>query len=293
MGLDPERARTAFDSLHTQLSWHDRVAYAYRIAVHNIAEEITNVAIRHGVDLRDFTLLAYGAAGPMLLPAALEQLQVRRVVIPPHPGLFSALGLLASDLVYYDSQSAYMVLTPDAAPRIEEIFEAMEGRLRGRVPAGSDNVTARRSFDGRLLGQSWETPLVEVPDGPITEATVQQMIERFHDEYERRYGNRFAMVPVQGVTYRVQLVVPVDKVSYSSADGNTSPADPRPTRTCQVHYLESEPFDAPEYERETLTPGMHLSGPAIIREGLSTTFVPAGLRAQIGRLGEISIEAAG
>ncbi len=75
-------------------------------------------------------------------------------------------------------------------------------------------VTLRRSFDGRLLGQSWETPLVEVPEGPITEATVQQMIDRFHDEYERRYGNRFPVVPVQGVTYRVELVVPVDKVSY-------------------------------------------------------------------------------
>ncbi|HJS94926.1 MAG TPA: hydantoinase/oxoprolinase family protein [Solirubrobacteraceae bacterium] len=292
MRLDADRARAAFESLDTPLSLHDRVAYAYRIAVHNVAEEVTNVAIRHGVDLRDFTLLAYGAAGPMLLPAALEQLQVRRVVIPPHPGLFSALGLLATDLVYYDSQSAYMVLTPDAAPRIEEIFKAMEDKLRSRVPADSDGVTLRRSFDGRLLGQSWETPLVEVPDGAITEAAVQQMIERFHEEYERRYGNRFAVVPVQGVTYRVQLVVPVDKVSYSPADGKAPPADPRPIRTRQMHYLESEPFDAPEYERETLAPGMELNGPAIIREGLSTTFLNAGQRAQMGRLGEISIEVA-
>jgi N-methylhydantoinase A len=294
MRLDREPARTAFESLSTPLSLHDRVAYAYRIAVHNIAEEVTNVAIRHGVDLRDFTLLAYGAAGPMLLPAALEQLQVRRVVIPPHPGLFSALGLLATDLVYYDSQSAYMVLTPEAAPRISEIFEAMEDKLRARVSADNDNVTMRRTFDGRLLGQSWETPLVGVPDGPITEATVYQMIERFHDEYERRYGNRFPVVPVQGVTYRVQLVVPVDKVNYDRlqvADTVATPADPRPSRTLKLRYLEAEPFDAPEYEREALAPGMHLSGPAIIREGLSTTFLVGGQRAEVGRLGEISIEA--
>src|SRR5947209_3191924 len=97
MRLDPAKALTAFESLDTPLSLPERVAYAYRIAVHNVAEEVTDVAIRHGVDLRDFTLLAYGAAGPMLLPAALEQLHVKRVVIPPHPGLFSALGLLASD----------------------------------------------------------------------------------------------------------------------------------------------------------------------------------------------------
>ncbi len=294
MRLDPERARTAFQSLRTRLSLDDRVAYAYRIAVHNIAEEVTNVAIRHGVDLRDFTLLAYGAAGPMLLPAALEQLQVRRVVIPPHPGLFSALGLLATDLVYYDSQSAYMVLTPDAAPRVSAIFDTMERKLRSRVRSGAEEVMMRRSFDGRLLGQSWETPLVEVPQGPITEATVQRMIDLFHDEYERRYGNRFPVMPVQGVTYRVQLVVPVDKLSYeplpSAHDDAGPPGDPRPTRTLKVHHLEAEPFDALEYARETLTPGMRLTGPAIIREGLSTTFLCPGQLALVGRLGEISIE---
>ena len=310
MRLDEERARMAFASLDTPLSLHDRVAYAYRIAVHNIAEEVANVAIRHGADLRDFTLLAYGAAGPMLLPAALEQLQAKRVVIPPHPGLFSALGLLATDLVYYDSQSAYMVLTHEAAPRIANIFETMEEKLRGRVQAAADaDVTVRRSFDGRLLGQSWETPLVEVPAGPITAATVQQMVDRFHDEYERRYGNRFPVVPVQGVTYRVQLVVPVDKVEYDGLGagdpgGGVTPAEPqraelqraelqpRPQRTLELRYLEDEPVQALEYEREGLAVGTLLAGPAIIREGLSTTFICAGQRAEVGRLGEISIEAA-
>jgi N-methylhydantoinase A len=102
-------------------------------------------------------------------------------------------------------------------------------------------------------------------------------------------------VPVQGVTYRVQLVVPVDKVNYdglhAGAGGTTTPEEPRPTRTLKLRYLEDEAFDAPEYERETLAPGMQLRGPAIIREGLSTTFLTSGQRAEIGRLGEISIEA--
>ena len=104
----------------------------------------------------------------------------------------------------------------------------MERKLREPHPADGDGVTVRRSFDGRLLGQSWETPFVEVPEGPITEATVQQMIERFHDEYERRYGNRFPVVPVQGVTYRVQLVVPVDKVELRPAAAERPTARSRP-----------------------------------------------------------------
>ena len=116
--LDSDLARRAFESLDTPLRLDQRIAFAFRIAVANIAEEVLNVAIRHGVDPRDFTLVAYGAAGPMLLPAALELLRVKRLVVPPHPGLFSALGLLSTDLVYYDSRSAYVVLSPETAPMI-------------------------------------------------------------------------------------------------------------------------------------------------------------------------------
>ena len=299
MRLDPSLARASFERLDTPLSLGERISYAFRIAVNNIAEEVTNVAIRHGVDLRDFTLLAYGAAGPMLLPAALEQLHCRRVVIPPYPGLFSALGLLATDLVYYESQSAYMILTPEAAPEIARMFAAMESKLRARLPdAGAAGVSIRRTFDGRLLGQSWETPLVDVPDGAVDPDGVATMIANFHDAYERRYGNRFPAMPVQGVTYRVQLVVPIDKLEYgelapAAAALAASPAPaptPTPTRRVELHHLGPEPILAPEYERETLLPGTRLDGPAIIREGLSTTFVCPGQVATIGRLGEIAIE---
>ncbi len=289
MRLDASRAREAFAALDSPLPVGDRIAYAYRIAVQNIAEEITNVAIRHGVDLRDFTLLAYGAAGPMLLPAALAELHARRVLIPPHPGLFSALGLLATDLVYYESRSAYMLLTPDSAPRIAEMFEGMEASLRDRIPAGVDDVVIRRTFDGRLLGQSWETPLIDLPEGPVGADTVPAMIERFHDAYERRYGNRFPIMPVQGVTYRVQLIVPIDKVQYERVP-EAAGARPQPTRTVQLRHLEPEPFEAPEYDRAALAAGARITGPAVIREGLSTTFVCRGQRATIGRLGEIAIE---
>ena len=189
MRLDVELARKAFEALPTPLGFADRVGYAFRIAVANIAEEVTNVAVRHGVDPRDFSLVAYGAAGPMLLPAALDLLQARRVIVPPHPGLFSALGLLSTDLVFYSSRSSYVMLSDAAAPAIAEVFDQMETQLRATIAADTP-VTVRRSFDGRLMGQSWETPFVELPDGPIDEAMIARMIELFHEQYERRYGNR-------------------------------------------------------------------------------------------------------
>jgi len=288
--LDLAAAHRAFESLDTLLSFEQRVAFAYRIAVANIAEEVLNVAIRHGVDPRDFSVVAYGAAGPMLLPAALELLHARRIVVPPYPGLFSAIGLLSTDLVYYESRSAYVVLTPEAAPQLDSVFAEMEERLRERVGAGADGLTVRRTIDGRLLGQSWETPFVELPGGSITEATIPELVERFHAEYERRYGNRFPYMPVQGVTYRVQMVVPADKVEYAAQDGETVTAEPG--RVVPLRYLGADVVEAGEYQRETLPPGAHLVGPAVIREPLSTTLVCPGQVAEVGRFGELVIEEA-
>ena len=248
---------------------------------------MTNVVLRRGGDPRDFTLIAYGAAGPMLLPAALDLMHVRRVVVPPHPGNFSALGLLSTDLVYYDVRSAYVPLFPESAPQIERVFEEMEHRLRER--AGRDGE-ARRSFDGRLFGQSWETPFVQVPQGPID---IGDLVERFHETYERRYGNRFPYIPVQGVSYRVELRVPSEKVEFTppaverGSDSHTGSG-----RTIELRHFAADPLEGVEYERSSLPVGARLSGPAVIREGLATTFVVPGQTVEVGALGELVIEAA-
>jgi N-methylhydantoinase A len=287
MTLDAGLALAAFEQLDTLLSLRERVAFAYRIAVANIAEEITNVAVRHGVDPRDFSLVAYGAAGPMLLPAALELLNVRRVIVPPHPGLFSAIGLLSTDLVFSESKSAYRVLRPDVAGELDQIFTDLETRLRGDAHQ-ADGVTIRRSFDGRLLGQSWETPFIEVPDGPIDEASIEELIRRFHDEYGRRFGNRFEMVPVEGVTYRVQVVVPSDKVDHARVE--TVGPNAEPIGHTELRYLSDEPLECADCRRDQLPAGSKISGPAIIREDLATTLVGPRQQATVGTFGELVIE---
>ncbi|MGE5273616.1 MAG: hydantoinase/oxoprolinase family protein [Verrucomicrobiota bacterium] len=285
--LDEGLARKAFVSLDSPLALEQRIGFAFRIAAANIAEEVTNVVLRRGEDPRDFTLIAYGAAGPMLLPAALDLMHVRRVVVPPHPGNFSALGLLSTDLVYYDVRSAYVPLVPEAAPQIEAVFDEMERRLRGR--AGRDGEV-RRSFDGRLFGQSWETPFVQIPEGPID---VADLVERFHETYERRYGNRFPYIPVQGVSYRVELRVPSEKVDFGlPRGGSDSRSRSQSPRTIELRHFAGEPLEAAEYERSALPAGARLSGPAVIREGLATTFVVPGQTAEVGTFGELVIEAA-
>ncbi|MBV9606101.1 MAG: hypothetical protein JO027_13385, partial [Solirubrobacterales bacterium] len=288
MKLDPDLAIAAFERLDSPLDLERRITYAYRIGLNNVAEGLVDLAIARGVDPREFSLVAFGAAGPLILPAILDDVHARRVIVPPYPGLFSALGLLSTNLVYSDSQSAYMVLAPDAAPHIGGIFETMEKRLRARLPDGID-AELRRSFDGRLVGQSWDTPFVNVPDGPIDENVVTQMISDFHDVYEGRFGNRFDGFPVEGVTYRVQLIVESEKVQYPRIEPG-EPTEIAPRRTIDLPYMDEANRQVGEYERGDLKARNTVPGPAIIREPMSTTHVVAGQVATIGTYGEILIE---
>lgn len=285
--LDVKAAQEAFDGLESPLPVDQRVAFAWKVALNNIAEEVVNLAIRHGSDPRDFSLVAFGAAGPMLLAGVIELTGARRLIVPPHPGLFSALGLLSTDLVYADSQSRYLMLTPEHAPEIDDLLKRMEDSLRERVEPGSQ-MTVRRSFDGRLLGQTWETPFVDIPDGPVTAEAVHDLVQRFHDEYERRNGQCFRDVPLQGVTWRVQLVCNSTKFQWRDIDPQRAAPTVAGTRT--LRHIADRPIEANIYHRASLGCGARIDGPAIIQEPLSTILVAPAQRATVGRFGEIYIE---
>ncbi|GAA5161508.1 MULTISPECIES: hydantoinase/oxoprolinase family protein [Amycolatopsis] len=293
MKLDPELSRRAFEALDTKLSFEQRVSYAFNIGINNIAEGVTNIAIQHGVDPRDYSLVAYGAAGPMLLPAVLDLVHAAEVIVPPHPGLFSALGLVSSDLVYADSRSAYTLLTAEAAESVDKVYRSMEQRLTERLKESDrGRVTFVRSFDGRLAGQTWETPFIAVPDGEITAEGVERMVANFHEAYAERSGNKFEALPVQGVTYRVQAVVHADKVDYPVLPERRAGEKPVPTRTLTIRYLTGEDLAAAEYQRADLRAGDEIPGPAVIREPLSTTFLVPGQTAHVGTYGELRIRKA-
>lgn len=287
MKLNPDLARRAFENLDTPLPFENRIRYAYDIGLNNVAEGIFNIAIKHGIDPRDYSLMAFGAAGPLLLPALADLIHVKSVIVPPHPGLFSALGLLSADQAYSISQSAYTVLSTDTVANITEIFATMETKLRERMGPDS-NVSFMRSFDGQLVGQTWETPFVPVPGGPITEATIREMIENFHNAYAARNGNRFEAIPVQGVTYRLSAAIHTDKVTYSALPGRDE--EPlRPIGTSVLRYVGDAEELAQIYARDDLRVGDEIAGPAIVREALSTTYITHNQTGRVGSYGEIKI----
>jgi N-methylhydantoinase A len=288
MSLDPALSEQAFARLETNLDLGQRVAHAYRMGINNIAEGIVDLSVKHGIDPRTYSLVAFGAAGPMMLPALLEELRVERVIVPPHPGLFSALGLLSTDLVYGESRSAYRVLTAESAAEINAVYESMEQSVREQLNASNGEVQFARTIDARCVGQGWETPLVEVPSGEITPAAVEQIVANFHEEYQRLNGNRFDALPVQGVTYRVQATVPVDKVTYEPI-GSSNGSGPTEPEEITLRWIYGDEVKALAYERSSLRTGDVVEGPAVIREDLSTTQVCPGQVATVGTYGEIAI----
>ena len=287
MKLDVKLSRKAFENLVTPLSFEHRVRYAYDIGLNNIAEGIFNIAIKHGIDPRDYSLMAFGAAGPLVLPALADLVHVKSVIVPPHPGLFSALGLLSADQVYALSQSAYQILTPDSVDTIANMYAMMEEKLRARLGAYQD-VEVLRAFDAQLVGQTWETPFVPVPSGAITLATIEQMIKNFHDAYAARNGNRFETIPVQGVTYRLRAIVKTDKVSYPILSAREGPAL-RSIGTSALRFVADAEQLAQIYRRDDLRAGDEIKGPAIVREALSTTYITQKQIGRVGRFGEIII----
>jgi N-methylhydantoinase A len=223
----------------------------------------------------------------MFLPPVLDQIHARAVIIPPYPGLFSALGLLSTDLVFGDQRSAYLILDEGAAGQIDQVYEQMERNLLASIESDPADLKLRRTFDAQLVGQTWDTPFVEAPAGKIGPEQVREMIGNFHDAYEARWGNRFEAIPVQGVTYRVQAVREAPKVDYSNLAAGLG--DPKPDRMIELRYISDEPIQAGEYQRDKLGQGDRVKGPAIIREGTSTIQVAPRQLATVGLYGEIVI----
>lgn len=286
--LSAQRAAEAVEALDTPLPLADVVSSAWKVGLNNIAEGLFDIAIRRGVDPRDFSLVAYGAGGPMLLPSLLDIVPLRRVIVPPSPGLFSALGLLSSDQVYSDQRSAYQLVVPEEAGSIDAAYTQMENDLLERIGASREDVQLVRSFDGYLVGQGNDTPFIPVPSGPIDAAATLQMVTSFHDAYSERFGNRFDQFPVQAITYRVELVVPSDKVTYPEV-ATRAAEEQLPTSTQTLRHLYGAEVQATVVQRADLRRGDEIAGPAIIREQTSTTFVPDGRAVTVGAFGELYI----
>jgi N-methylhydantoinase A len=259
------------------------------VANANMERALRVVSVERGHDPRDFSLVAYGGAGPLHAAELAAELDVAQVVVPRSAGVLSALGLLISDAVYEEGVSAVRPWAGVDPADLTERFDAMEAAGRERLEAEGYPAERRRferTVDLRYRGQSFDLR-VPVPDGRLDVETLDAVAERFHERHERRYGHASPDEPVELVTVRLRSRGVVNPPTLSMAEGGTAESTPRTTRPASFG---GETRETPVYDRAGLGPGADLTGPAVIEGVESTAVVPPTADAHVDDLGNVVIE---
>jgi len=257
-----------------------------RIVDSRMADEVRVFAARRGVDLTAFTLLPFGGAGAVHAAAVAEELGMERILVPPRPGAFSALGLLCTDVVHDYIRSEPRPLDDIAASHAEAIFAGLEAKACEELASeGLDAKDARfsRELDLRYAGQGYElrTPLEGLWADDVTAATLKLVRARFDERHAQIHGHSAADRPVEVVSYRLRLRVAVPKYLPREEPCTAHPAVDARKGERIVYFDGSGAVAAAIYERDRLGPGALLDGPAIIEQFDATTVVPPGWRARV------------
>jgi N-methylhydantoinase A len=246
----------------------------------NMAAALRIVSVERGHDPREFSLVAFGGAGPVHAARLAEELDVPEVVVPPIPGGFSALGLVRSD-IRRDYARTFYALSASADPAaLARAYAAMETAAaamleRARVPAERRAIT--RAADVRYPRQAYELT-VPVDGGPVTPRTVERLAAAFHERHRQTYGHASPGEPVQIVNLRVAAVgrtAGADGLGRVPAEERAPAASPgaRP-----VYFRETGLTPCPVVPRAALGPGDARPGPLVVESMDTTVVVPPGWR---------------
>jgi N-methylhydantoinase A len=249
-----------------------------RVANANMADAVRLISIRRGYDPREFCLVAFGGAGPLHGAALAEDLSIPTVLVPPSPGITSALGCLLVDVRH--DLSAMFLAHVDTVDRqaLEGEFEKLETEARERLEAEDvpeEQMSMQRFVDMRYLGQ-WRSLTIPVS----APADLAEAIDRFHAEHERAYNYRRDGSPVEIYRLSIRAVGVTPKPQLKRHELNGGGAKPRGSRA--VHFGSSgSAVETPLYIRADLPAGTRLDGPVIVDQFDSTTVVPPGWRAEV------------
>ncbi|MEM9063546.1 MAG: hydantoinase/oxoprolinase family protein [Pseudomonadota bacterium] len=291
MEIDLDAARTAIETKLAQPLGIDlRTAAAGVIDVvnHEMAEALRIVSVQRGHDPRDFTLSAFGGAGPLHAAALAEELEMRHVLCPPIPGAFSALGLVTTDL-RRDYARTFFARTDQAeAGDLAVAFEAlaMEGRaMLDRAGVPEDRQRLVRTVDARYGRQSYEL-VVPVPDPPFSVDVMDRIAEAFHARHAQTYGHARPDEPVQLVNVRLSAVGEIPAIRLGQAPGDGAAE----TGTRAVWFRHYGEHAATVLRRETMGAGQSVSGAAVIESLESTILVPPGWTARMDADGFVHLD---
>lgn len=242
----------------------------------NMVRAIRVVSVERGYDPREFTLMAFGGAGPLHACEVAQDMGIRQVLIPPSPGTLCSLGLLMADTKFDLSCSNLTPAEPAYLDKAQDIFRSLlaDGdALLDKEHVERDKREYAYTVDCRYMRQNYEIAIQVA--APFDQAALEDMIERFHQEHERAYGYCNREMPVQMVNFRLSAIGVMEKPDLSAAALEPQAALPQPMEVRQVLFdRESEFVDTKVYHRTQLRPGTTLEGPAILEQMDSTCVIP-------------------
>ena len=187
----------------------------------NMARAIRVISVQRGHDPRDYTLVAFGGAGPLHAARLAKELEIGRILVPRSPGILCAMGLLLTDLRADFATTRLHALSSAALPDIADAFRVLRAQADAWFEAEDIAVDARRitrTVDMRYAGQNYELP-IPLPEGEIGRAALDALAEGFAAAHQRMYGFAPDDEPVQLVTYRIEAAGVVPKASFQAAQG--------------------------------------------------------------------------
>jgi N-methylhydantoinase A len=264
-----------------------------RIVNVKMAQAIRSISTERGFDLRDFTLVAFGGAGPLHACQIALDLGIPRVLVPPAPGATSALGLLMSDVKHDFVRSRLSDVTDLDVDVANGLFEQMvNGAAKQLSQEGFDegSVEFRYSLDMRYSGQGYENP-VPVRTLPLTAEDVMKYRLDFDAIHEKCHGHAASDQAVEVVNYRVQAIGVVPRVSMPTVPEATGPVDAAVVgrRPAFFPAAPGGPIDIPVYARTRLAAGHRITGPAIVEQYDSTVVIFPEQTAEVDVYGNLVI----
>lgn len=288
MPLDEAAAMHALDALARRIGAASAQAAAWdvvRVANATMERAVRRTSVERGYDPRDFTLVAFGGAGPLHACDLAGQLQIPRVLVPATPGVLSALGMLVAEPTRDYSRSVLRRLEPNGdlswletsfAPLIERGIEEM--RSQG---FDKSQLQVRLSLDMRYEGQSHELTV------PCQRGEWRRISGDFHAAHEKRYGYQRREAAVEVVNLRLAVVAPSAPLSLQwdmTADSHT---DADLSSGTKPVWFGGQVMETALYRRGALRPGQTFQGPAIVFQYDTTTVIPPDWRAQVDASGNL------
>jgi N-methylhydantoinase A len=264
-----------------------------RIAASAMANIVRQITTERGLDTRDFTMIAFGGAGPLHATMVASELQIAKVIIPNAPGHFSAFGMLIADLRRDFVQTLLVPLATAPFDRFDEVFATMErgGREEIRGASAEDiPVEIRLGADMRYVGQE-HAVYVDIPGDLFLEHNIEGIKKRFDEVHRECYGYDSPDQPAEIVSLRCAVVGILPKPELSAIErGGARPEQVADTGSRRVYFEDGSGFrETPTFARQQLKAGNRILGPALVEEYASTTVVRPGDELVVDGIGNLVI----